>query len=134
MILTAEEQAEYREEIDYLIEIHGYEYVWGYDTPKEKIVNFIKGAPGKIVAGAESTASNPTLHKINDALKSFADKVNAGDGLGGGGGLGGGSGGMSFLNNPPAILQRPPIMRGDRKHTYRRTKSNILDIDENDHL
>ena len=77
-ILTAEEQKEYREEIDYLIETRGYEYVWGYDTPGQKILGAIRNTPDKIAAVLQS----PGVQKANEKIRSFAEQVNSRDGLG----------------------------------------------------
>ena len=77
-ILTAEEQKEYREEIDYLIETRGYEYVWGYNTPTQQVIGAIRNAPDKIA----SVLQSPGIQNANAKLRSFAEQVNARDGLG----------------------------------------------------
>jgi hypothetical protein len=113
MILTPEEQKEYRDEIDYLIETRGYEYVWGKETPMDKVRAFSRDAPSKVMDGINKIVTNPTVIDINNKLATHAAKLNAEDeqkqpqgqtrqhnpmpdGLGGGDGLGGlgGFGGM----------------------------------------
>jgi hypothetical protein len=111
MILTPEEQTEYREEIDYLIETRGYEYVWGQETGMDKLRGFSRDAPGKVIDGLTRIATNPTVIAINEKLAAHNAKLNAeeaqrGSGQGnkildqmrGGSGLGGI--GQSPLQNP----------------------------------
>jgi hypothetical protein len=99
MILTPEEQIEYREEIDYAIETHGYEYVWGKETGMDKLRGFSRDAPGKVISGLTKIVTNPTVIAINEKLAAHNAKLNAEDkGKSGGrgnqmlGGIGGGSG------------------------------------------
>jgi hypothetical protein len=75
MILTPEEQLEAREEIDYAIETHGYEYIWGKETAMDKTKGLLKDAPGKIVEGIRKVASNPTLIDINNKLAAHNAKL-----------------------------------------------------------
>lgn len=77
MILTPEEQIEYREEIDYLIETRGYEYVWGKETGMDKIRAFSRDAPGQLISGINKIVTNPTIIEINDKLSAHAAKLNA---------------------------------------------------------
>ena len=76
MILTPEEQIEYREEIDYAIETHGYEYVWGKETTMDKIRAFSRDAPGKLLGNINKVVTNPTIIEINEKLKAHAEKIN----------------------------------------------------------
>lgn len=69
MILSPEEQAEYREEIDYLIETRGYEYVWGKETVMDKTKGLLRNAPAKIADGLQRIASNPTIIAMNEKAK-----------------------------------------------------------------
>lgn len=69
MILTPEEQTEYREEIDYLIETRGFEYVWGKETVMDKTKALLRDAPGKIADGIQKIASNPTIIAMNEKAK-----------------------------------------------------------------
>ena len=77
MILTPEEQTEYREEIDYLIETHGYEYVWGKETTMDKVRAFSRDAPGNVIDSVTRFANNPTVIDINNKLAAHAAKINA---------------------------------------------------------
>lgn len=77
MILTPEEQLEYREEIDYAIETHGYEYIWGNETTIDKLRGLSRDAPGKIIDAVNRFVTNPTVININEKLKAHAEKINA---------------------------------------------------------
>jgi hypothetical protein len=77
MILTPEEQLEYREEIDYLIETRGYEYIWGKETAIDKTKGLLRDAPGKIIDGLNKIATNPTVISINEKLAAHNAKLNA---------------------------------------------------------
>ena len=79
MILTPEEQTEAREEIDYAIETHGYEYVWGKETAMDKTKGLLRDAPGKIMDGINKIVTNPTVIQINDKLAAHNAKLNAED-------------------------------------------------------
>lgn len=79
MILSPEEQLECREEIDYLIETNGYEYVWGQETAMDKTKGLLRDAPGKIIDGLNRVVTNPTVVGINEKLKAHAQKINAQD-------------------------------------------------------
>lgn len=79
MILTPEEQKEYREEIDYLIETRGFEYVWGQETTMDKTKGLLRDAPGKIADGINKIITNPTVIDINEKLKAHAANLNAQD-------------------------------------------------------
>jgi hypothetical protein len=68
MILTPEEQKEYREEIDYQIETRGHEYIWGNETAMDKTKGLLRDAPGQIIGGLQKIASNPTVIQINEKL------------------------------------------------------------------
>jgi len=70
-ILTEEEQADCREEIDYAVSMHGYEYVWGYETPADKAKDLIRNAPGMIADGLSRLASNPTVIAMNEKAKAM---------------------------------------------------------------
>jgi len=72
-ILTPEEQADCREEIDYLIAIHGPEYIWGKETAMDKTKSLLRDVPGKIASGIERFASNPTIIAMNEKAR----KMNA---------------------------------------------------------
>lgn len=75
MILTPEEQTEYREEIDHLIETRGYEYIWGKETAMDKTKGLIRDAPAKIAEGLQKIATNPTVISINEKLAAHAAKL-----------------------------------------------------------
>lgn len=75
MILTPEEQTEYREEIDYAIETRGYEYVWGRETAMDKTRALMRDAPGQIFAGLQKFATNPTVISINEKLAAHNAKL-----------------------------------------------------------
>ena len=79
MILTPEEQTEYREEIDYLIETNGYEYVWGKETAMDKTKGLLRNAPGKVIDGLTKIVTNPTVIAINEKLAAHNAKLNAED-------------------------------------------------------
>jgi len=79
MILTPEEQIEYREEIDYAIETHGYEYVWGKETTMDKTKGLLRNAPGKILDSINKIVTNPTVIDINEKLKAHSQRINAQD-------------------------------------------------------
>jgi hypothetical protein len=78
-VLTEPEQGAYREEIDYLIQTHGYEYVWGQETAMDKTKGLLREAPATIIGGLQKLASNPTVIGINEKLKAHAQKINAQD-------------------------------------------------------
>jgi hypothetical protein len=69
MILTPEEQADAREEIDYLISVHGYEYVWGAETFASRVGGILRDAPARIAGGLQKIGSNPTVIEMNEKLK-----------------------------------------------------------------
>jgi hypothetical protein len=75
MILTPEEQIEYREEIDYQIETRSYEYVWGRETAMDKTKGLLRDAPGQIIGGLQKIASNPTVISINEKLAAHNAKL-----------------------------------------------------------
>lgn len=75
MILTPEEQTEYREEIDYAIETRGYEYIWGRETAMDKTRGLLRDAPGQIIGGLQKIASNPTVIEINEKLAAHNAKL-----------------------------------------------------------
>jgi hypothetical protein len=75
MILTPEEQTEYREEIDHAIETHGYEYVWGKETAMDKTKGLLRDAPGQIINGLQKLATNPTIISINEKLAAHNAKL-----------------------------------------------------------
>lgn len=70
-ILAEEEQADCREEIDYLIAMHGPEYVWGMETAMEKARGLIVVVPGRIAEGLSNLASNPTIIAMNEKAKAM---------------------------------------------------------------
>lgn len=71
MIATPEEQAHYREEIDYAISMHGHEYVWGRETVADKTKGILLDAPGKIADGLNRIANNPTIIAMNEKAKAM---------------------------------------------------------------
>ena len=75
MILTPEEQKDAREEIDYLVETHGYEYVWGRETAMDKTKGLLRDAPGKIMSGLQKIGSNPTIIELNERVKKFSEDI-----------------------------------------------------------
>ena len=107
MILTPEEQLEYREEMDYLIETRGYEYIWGKETVMDKTKGLLRDAPGKIIDGLNKIATNPTVISINEKLAAHNAKLNAesqgkshSDGAPILGGIGSGSGFGGMMQTP----------------------------------
>ena len=126
MILTPEEQLEYREEIDYAIETHGYEYVWGKETAMDKTKGLLRDAPGKIMDGINKIVTNPTVIAINEKLAAHNAKLNAedngkskgnhtgnhmGNPMLGGIGSGSGFGGLGDMQAPPYQETRNPIKK-----------------------
>ena len=121
MILTPEEQTEYREEIDYAIETHGYEYVWGKETAMDKTKGLLRDAPDKIMDGINKIVANPTVIAINEKLAAHNAKLSAEDSQkskGGGnqmlGGIGGGSGFGGLPQAPQYPEMREPVKK--KKH------------------
>ena len=126
MILTPEEQTEYREEIDYAIETHGYEYVWGKETAMDKTKGLLRDAPDKIMDGINKIVANPTVIAINEKLAAHNAKLNAedsqktkGDGNQMLGGIGGGSGfgGLRNMQAPQYQEMREPIRKKKNHQT-----------------
>jgi len=70
-ILTPEEQSDARDEIDYLIDMHGPAYVWGEETAMEKARGIIVVVPSRIAEGLANLASNPTVVAMNEKAKAM---------------------------------------------------------------
>lgn len=70
-ILTPDEQADCRDEIDYLIDIHGPEYIWGRETAMDKTKGMIRDTPGRIIDGLNRLASNPTIISMNEKAQAM---------------------------------------------------------------
>lgn len=74
-ILTPDEQADCREEIDYLIDMHGPEYIWGKETAMDKTKSLLRDVPGRIAGGIERIASNPTIIAMNERARKMNTRL-----------------------------------------------------------